>query len=76
MSTTAATQPNGSHPMFDAQFDILKSTIQKLVDRATTKPTWFGRVVTKTGDTIKAHPIAAVGIAIGVGYAIVRFARR
>jgi hypothetical protein len=31
---------------------------------------------TKTADAIKAHPIAAVVIALGLGYVVLRAARR
>ncbi|HEY6036508.1 MAG TPA: hypothetical protein VIV58_19655 [Kofleriaceae bacterium] len=62
--------------MFDEQFDSLKSSVKKLIDRTTTKPTWFGRAINTTSDMIVAHPIAAIGVALGIGYAIVRIVRR
>ena len=61
--------------LFDEQLDALKSGVHKLIDRATKKPNWFGRVMNTTGEAIKAHPIATIGIAIGLGYVVVRFAR-
>lgn len=73
---TASHQAASDHHMFDVQFDALKSSVKKLIDRTTTKPTWFGRAINTTSDTIVAHPIAALGIALGVGYAIVRIVRR
>ena len=73
---TDATQPDSVPHLFDEQFDAFRSSVKKLVERATTKPTWFGRAVGKTGEAIKSHPIAAIGVALGLGYAIVRIARR
>jgi hypothetical protein len=64
------------HHMFDEQLDAFKSGVHKLVERATTKPTWLGRVLASTGETIKAHPIAAVGVALGLGYLLVRVTRQ
>jgi hypothetical protein len=58
------------------QYDVFKARIHQLVDRATTKPNWLGRAIATTGDTIKAHPIAAAGFALGLGYASVRWVRR
>ena len=64
------------HRLFDDQLDAFKSGVHKLVERATTKPTWLGRAFATTGETIKAHPIAAIGVALGVGYLLVRVARQ
>lgn len=64
------------HHMFDEQLDAFKSGVHKLVERATTKPTWLGRALASTGETIKAHPIAAVGAALGLGYLLVRVTRQ
>jgi ElaB/YqjD/DUF883 family membrane-anchored ribosome-binding protein len=73
---SAQTATNSVHHLFDEQFDALKSGVKRIVDRATTKPTWFGRMASKTGETIKAHPIAAIGVALGLGYVIMRVVRR
>jgi hypothetical protein len=73
---TATTQPNSAHDLLDAQFDAFKSGVKKLIERATTKPTWFGRMVDKSGEVIKAHPIAAIGVALGLGYLAMRTVRR
>jgi len=35
-----------------------------------------GSVATKTGRAIKAHPIVAIGVALGAGYLAVRLLRR
>jgi len=58
------------------RFDSLKSGVHKIVERATTKPTWFGRTVDRASELVRAHPIAAVGIALGIGYVVFRTARR
>ena len=72
-------QPDSVQHLFDEQLDNFRSGVKKLFDRATHKPTWFGRALDKTGNTIKNHPIAAIGIAgitpVGVGYAMVRAMR-
>jgi ElaB/YqjD/DUF883 family membrane-anchored ribosome-binding protein len=74
---------NGSataHHMIDKQFESFKARVHDVVDRADAQTAGVRsrlRVyAAKTGDAIKAHPFAAVGIALGVGYAIVRIARR
>lgn len=69
-------QTEAIHHLFDEQLDAFKSGVHKVVERATTKPTWFGRTLARTGETIKEHPIAAVGAAFGLGYLLVRIARR
>ncbi len=59
--------------------DSLRASVKHLIDRIMTKPpepTGFGRFVTRTEELIKAHPIAAIGVAMGLGYAIVRIVRR
>jgi ElaB/YqjD/DUF883 family membrane-anchored ribosome-binding protein len=35
-----------------------------------------GRALTQTGSLIKQHPIAAIGIAFGIGYLAMRLIRR
>lgn len=59
--------------------DSLGASIKQLLDRVMTRPaepTRFGKLVTRTEELIKAHPIASLSIALGVGYAITRLARR
>jgi ElaB/YqjD/DUF883 family membrane-anchored ribosome-binding protein len=63
----------------DEEIDSLRASVKQLIDRMMSKPaepTRFGRFVARTEELIKAHPIATLGIAIGIGYAIVRIARR
>lgn len=57
----------------------LRASVKQLFDRVMTKPaepTSFGRFITRGEELIKAHPFATLGIAVGLGYAIVRLARR
>ena len=79
-STNGTTQFEALHHTLDEQVDAFKAGVKKLVDKATTKsngePSWLSSFVGKTGETIKAHPLAAVGIALGFGYLVVRLARR
>ncbi len=62
------------------KLDAIKTQVRKLVEQVsdTTKPAVkrmrsFGEEAT---DLIRAHPIAAAGIAFGLGYVVVRIARR
>lgn len=66
-----------AHHLFDQQFDALKAGIRKLIDRVETDAP--SRIRTLTGnatEVIKAHPILAVGLAFGLGYVVMRVARR
>jgi len=77
---------NGNHRfdsakhLVDEQFDAFKSGIQRVFERVMSRPDGSPSRVrqwsTQASDTIKAHPYLAVGIAVGLGYAIVRIARR
>jgi len=62
--------------MFDGRFSAIRNGVHKLVERATTSPTWFGRALIKSRETVKAHPFAVVGVALALGYVIVRAVRR
>jgi ElaB/YqjD/DUF883 family membrane-anchored ribosome-binding protein len=64
------------HELLDDQLDGFKATVKKLVERATTKPNRLGRFINRTGETIEAHPLAAVGIALGIGYLVARAFRQ
>jgi ElaB/YqjD/DUF883 family membrane-anchored ribosome-binding protein len=64
----------------EVQLDAIKSQVMKLVEQVadTAKPAAkrmrsFGEQAT---DLIKEHPIAAASIAFGLGYVVVRIARR
>lgn len=71
--------PNGLKNHEQEDVDSLGASIKQLIDRVMTRPaepTRFGKIVTRTEELIKGHPIAALGIALGIGYAIIRIARR
>ena len=63
-----------------APFDTLKAGVRKLIERIATKstgePSRLRSFAGKATDTIKAHPIAAATFALGLGYLVVRIARR
>jgi len=68
------------HHLLEAQIDAFKNGVRKLIDRVSTKPadepSRLKAFADKATETIKAHPIAAVALALGLGYAVVRIARR
>ena len=78
MRTDNGTSSN--HPLLDHPIDSLKSRIRNLIDRAgptsNEQPSRLRSLSAKATEAIKAHPIAAAGIALGLGYLIVRLARR
>lgn len=49
----------------------LRAGFDRLLHHAIARPTWLGRAIEKTGDTIKKHPIATIGIALGLGLGVV-----
>jgi ElaB/YqjD/DUF883 family membrane-anchored ribosome-binding protein len=64
----------------EEQLEAIRSQVKKLVEQVseTAKPAAervrsFGE---QTTDLIRAYPIAAAGIAFGLGYLVVRIARR
>ncbi len=64
----------------EAQLEAIRSQVKKLVEQVseTAKPAAermrsFGEQAT---DLIRAHPIAAASVAFGLGYIVVRIARR
>ncbi len=64
----------------DHQLDALKDSVKHLVDAGGDKAAAFKDTamtgVSKVGKMIKAHPIAAIAIAFGIGYIAMRIARR
>jgi len=80
-SQNGTTHTDSPHHLLEDQLDALKAGVRKLMDRVATKPADAppSRISTFTGkatELIKAHPIAAVGIALGLGYVVMRIARR
>lgn len=83
-------QKNGTGSL-DTRLDSLKEGVRNLVDAGgeragqikekaiDVKDTVFengGVALRKTGSLIKEHPIAAIGIAFGVGYLAMRFLKK
>ena len=66
--------------LVDERFDAFKAGMQHLVERVMSRPevssSRVRRWSTQATDTVKAYPYVALGIALGLGYAIVRIARR
>ena len=71
---------NSTRHFVDERLDAFKHGMQKVIDRVVTQPdgspsrirTWS----TATTNAIKAHPYLATGVALGLGYVIVKIARR
>lgn len=61
------------HASIEHRFDDLKESLKKIVQRFDTTPEGY---LGKARAQIMAHPIAAIGIAFGLGYIVVRLARR
>jgi hypothetical protein len=66
---TSADQGNG----FEQRFEGLREGLKKLAHQFDTTPEGY---LGKIKNQIKEHPLAAVGIAFGVGYLVMRMARR
>ena len=64
-----ASQGNG----VEQRFEGLKESLKKLAHQFDTTPEGY---LGKVKSQIKEHPLAAVGIAFGVGYLVMRIARR
>jgi ElaB/YqjD/DUF883 family membrane-anchored ribosome-binding protein len=67
-----------SRRVLEEQLDALKHEVSKLVDRVTAagEPPGLKAWVRKARHVIEAHPIATVAVALGLGYVLVRAARR
>jgi ElaB/YqjD/DUF883 family membrane-anchored ribosome-binding protein len=65
---------------FDARLDSLKDSVKDLLDAGSERASNFKDSAltgaNKVGGLIKAHPVAAVAIAFGVGYLVMRMIRR
>lgn len=75
--------PNGTgqeHHVLDERLGAFKDGVTKLIDRFVSSPAEHpSRIKAFTGkatETIKAHPIAAAAVALGLGYLFVRIVRR
>jgi ElaB/YqjD/DUF883 family membrane-anchored ribosome-binding protein len=83
-------QKNGTGTL-ETKLDTLKESVRNLVDAGGERAGHIktkaidvkdqlvengGAVLKKAGELIKAHPIAAIGIAFGVGYVTVRLLKK
>ncbi len=71
--------PHNGATHLEAQIDAVRSSIKDLIDRLEGKPEHAPRVKAFAGkvtEAIKAHPIRAIAVALGLGYLVVRVARR
>lgn len=71
---------SSDHHLLEAQLAALTGGIRKLIDRARTtetgEPTRLGAYASKATGAVMAHPFAAVGIALCLGFVSARIARR
>ena len=71
---------NGIAATFEDKIDSLKESVRGIVDfssgKAEVVKQYGARGASKLGSLIKQHPIAALGIAFGVGYLAMRIMRR
>jgi ElaB/YqjD/DUF883 family membrane-anchored ribosome-binding protein len=73
------TAPNSVRGALDQRIDALMSGFKTMIDRIpkpNSEPSRLRAAVAKTGETIAAHPVAALAVAVGLGYVIVRLVRR
>lgn len=76
------TNPNGTEAEATnhERFSGIRSRVHDLMERASATsaaaPPKMRAAATRATDLIKAHPIAAIAGAFGVGYVIMRLARR
>lgn len=75
--------PNGTgqrHHVLEERLDAFKDGVSKLIDRtigaSVDGPSRVEAVTGKATEMIKAHPIAATALALGLGYLVVRLVRR
>jgi len=84
-------QKNGTASNAENRLDSLKSSVKNLVDAGGERASAIkskaidvkdqavekgGLALERAGALIKEHPIAAIGIAFGVGYIVVRMLKR
>ena len=71
---------NGIAATFEDKLDTLKESMRSLVDYGSDKAgvvkDYGARGVSSLGRMIKQHPIAALGIAFGIGFLAMRIMRR
>ena len=77
MSAQNGSVQTNTEQRFDRRIEELKAGILKMMDDVTTRES--SRIRTFAGratQVIKAHPMVAIGAAFGLGYVVMRIARR
>ncbi len=70
-------QSDTTQQRFNRRIEDLKAGILKMMDSVTTSETSRIRAFAdKATQVIKAHPMVAIGVAFGLGYVVMRIARR
>jgi len=68
------------HHVLEERLDAFKAGVSKLIDRIISEPAGepsrFKEFTGKATETIKAHPLAAAALALGLGYLVTRIVRR
>lgn len=68
------------HHVLEERLGAFKDGVAKLIDRIVSKPAEepprHKAFTRKATEIIKAHPIAAATVALGLGYLVVRIVRR
>jgi hypothetical protein len=68
------------HHVLEERLDAFKEGVSKLIDHITGRPadesSRFKAFTVTASETIKAHPIAAAALALGLGYLVTRIVRR
>jgi hypothetical protein len=69
------------HDSIDAQFDAVLNQVRRFVTApqppaAETPPSRLRHLAARGSAAIRAYPVAAVGVALALGYLITRLARR
>jgi len=64
----------------ESRLDSLKDSVRELIDAGSERAANFKDTAmtnaNKLGNVIKEHPIAAVAVAFGIGYIVMRMIRR
>ncbi len=75
-----STRFESARHLVDEQFDALKDGVNRIYERVMKEPDGTPSKLSvwsaKATDAIKTHPYMAVGIALGIGYAVMKIARR
>lgn len=69
-----------AHHLLEERLGAFKDGVGKLMDgilgKPASEPSRVKTFAARATETIKAHPIAAAAVAVGLGYLVVRIVRR